>query len=419
MAKKILRVGVLGTCRGQSYIAGFNMLENAEITAICDYNPQHLESAKPLINDNVKCFDNFDEFIDSGLFDAVVLCNYFNEHVPFAVQAMKRGIHVLSECTPAITMAECVLLCRTVEETSCKYMLAENYPYFSCNMEMKRRYETGKFGRAVYCEGEYNHPVNAYGKNSISPGRMHWRNWTPRTYYLTHALAPILYITGGNMKAVNCKCVFAPDNMKGTACRSGDILAIMLCELDNGALARVTGVSAWGGHGNWYRICGEKGNMQSLHGDQTKVRIQYDSWNTPEGEDEVQVVDAKWYEDEELNALAGDAGHGGGDYWVCYRFAKYILEDEAPDFDVYRSVSLSATAILGYRSALGGGAEYKIPDFRNEEERKLWENDHDSPYPDENGAASLPTCSNPDFRPSDDDYANAEKDWAELGIEIK
>jgi hypothetical protein len=190
----------------------------------------------------------------------------------------------------------------------------------------------------------------------------------------------------------------------------------MLCEMKDGSLARVTGCAAWGGHGNWYRICAEKGSMENVRGSLGEVRVQYNSWNVPEGESEVSTVAARWYEDDERNNMPGSAGHGGGDFWVAYHFMKYVNEDIVPFFDVYRSVAMSATAILALRSSQNGGVEYKIPDFRREEERVLWENDHDSPFPDENGNASMPCCSRPDYMPTDEDFANAEREWREAGL---
>jgi len=282
-------------------------------------------------------------------------------------------------------------------------------------MEMKRRYDTGNLGRALFCEGEYNHPIAPDHWNRMSPGKYHWRNWLPRSYYITHSLAPVLYITGNNIKAVNCKSVFAPETLKGTACRVGDLMSIMLCEMEDGSLARVTGCSAWGGEGNWYRICGEYGSMESVRGDIQKVRIQYNDWQIPEGEEKVNVVEARWHEDEEMNNRPGEAGHGGGDYWVAYYFMKYVTEDIEPFFNVYRSVSMSAAAILALRSSQENGKEYRIPDFTKEEERKLWENDTGNPFPDENGVATMPCCSHPDYMPTEEDIANAEKDWRKAG----
>lgn len=418
MNNKIMRIGIMGTLRGGYYAKIFHTLPGAKLTAVCENNPHSLKDIQELLDKDpdITVYDDYDKFIESKQFDAVMLCNYFCEHTPFAIKAMEHGIHVLSECTPALTMAECVALCRTVEKTGCKYMLAENYPFFACNMEMKRRYESGNLGRALYCEGEYNHPVTPHDKNMLAPGKNHWRNWLPRSYYLTHSLAPLLFITGNTLKSVNCKCVFAPETLKGTACRVGDLAAIMLCEMQDSSLARVTGCAAWGGHGNWYRICGEKGSMENVRGDLNQIRVQYNAWNIPEGEEETAIVPARWYEDEELNALPGNAGHGGGDYWVAYHFTKYVNEDIEPFFNVYRSVSMSAAAILALRSSMNGGMEYKIPDFTQEEDRKLWENDTDSPFPDENGNVTLPCCSRPDYMPTQADFENAEKEWKEAGL---
>ena len=186
--------------------------------------------------------------------------------------------------------------------------------------------------------------------------------------------------------------------------------------MKDGSLARVTGCSAWGGHDTWYRLCAEKGNMQPDRDDSLKVRIQYDSWNTPEGEETLYYADAKWFEEDAKNKEIIKAGHGGGDWWVAEEFARYVLEDKEPFFNVYRSVSMSAAAILALRSSLNNGVEYKIPDFTKEEERIKWENDTESPFPDENGKATMPCCSHPDFHRSEEDYANAEKDWREMGL---
>jgi len=88
-----------------------------------------------------------------------------------------------------------VALCRAVEKSGKTYMLAENYPYTRFNMEMRRLYRTGEIGRVTYAEGEYNHPMSPDELLRISPGLNHWRNWLPSTYYCTHALAPLMYIT--------------------------------------------------------------------------------------------------------------------------------------------------------------------------------------------------------------------------------
>ena len=46
-----------------------------------------------------------------------MLANYATEHSIYAVRALKKGKHVLSEVLPCETMAQAVELIETVEET--------------------------------------------------------------------------------------------------------------------------------------------------------------------------------------------------------------------------------------------------------------------------------------------------------------
>lgn len=126
-----------------------------------------------------------------------MLANYFHEHTPFAIKALCAGKHVLSETSCNSTLVEGVQLCREVERSGKIYMLAENYPFTAFNLEMKRLYEAGEIGEVTYADGEYNHPGGDISMGlKLSPGFNHWRNWIPPTYYCTHVLAPLMYITG-------------------------------------------------------------------------------------------------------------------------------------------------------------------------------------------------------------------------------
>ena len=48
---------------------------------------------------------------------------------------------------------------------------------------------------------------------------------------------------------------------------------------------------------------------------------------------------------------------------------------------------MASVAILSHRSILNGGAPYDIPDFRKEEDRVKYENDHETPFWGPNGEA--------------------------------
>ena len=48
-------------------------------------------------------------------------------------------------------------------------------------------------------------------------------------------------------------------------------------------------------------------------------------------------------------------GHGGVDFWMLRNFIEYLKGEYEPFFNVYRSVAMSATAVLALRSSQNGG----------------------------------------------------------------
>jgi predicted dehydrogenase len=389
-----IKVGVFGVWRGSAYLGVLKNLEEVVVTAICDKNPERIENAKKNCPPDVKIFSDFDKFIGSGL-DAVILCNYFNEHTPYAIKAMEKGIHVLSETTASSTLKECVDLCRAVKKTGCTYVLAENYPHMKGCTELKRIIGTDTMGSITYAEGEYVHPMSVEESESYAPEKYHWRKYSPRTYYLTHSLAPLMYITETMPKKVIGKTVFNPEYALLRGRMSADTAGIMLCEMDNGALFRITGSCSFGPHGNWYRIGCINGGAETVRGSDDQVRVVYNSWSVPEGYEQSKTYTADW-DVTENTALAEKAGHGGGDFWTTYNFFQCLLGKQTPFFNVYRAAAMSATAILGWYSVLDNSRQIDIPDFRDEEQRKSYEKDDRTPFPKEGKPATLP-CSGREF----------------------
>lgn len=103
MAKsKILHIGVFGCRRGKTYIKALKIgkLTGARVTALCDMDESRMEACAEYCQKGrlaPKRFTNAEEFFNSGLFEAVILCNYFSEHAKYAALALSKGIHVLSE----------------------------------------------------------------------------------------------------------------------------------------------------------------------------------------------------------------------------------------------------------------------------------------------------------------------------------
>lgn len=376
MSKKI-RMGIFGFWRGHG-LAYCIKDSGAEVVAVCEKS-EKLRPADDSPFKDVAWYTDFDEFIKHDM-DAVLLCNYFCDHTEYAIKCMEAGKHVLSETISNVTMAQGVRLVRAKEKTGMTYSLLENYPYFKENLEMKRMYETGDMGRLVYAEGEYVHPMDVKSYNSYAHTRTHWRNWTPRTYYSTHALAPLMQMTGAAPTRVTAMTAFRPEICKDTALRFGDAAAVILCQTDTDAVFRVTGWAHYAPEGNHYRLCCTNGGIE-VSPTNGKMRLTFHEFTRPEKYPEnVTEYDATW-PDEELGKIAANAGHGGGDFLAIYYFIKALENGVEPFWDVYRSTTAASVAILAWRSVLNGSAPYDIPDFRKEEDRVKYENDDLSPYP--------------------------------------
>lgn len=406
--RKNIRLGVFGCWRGNAYIKSFinGKIGGARITALCDKKPERLENALELCPKGryaPKTFTDPDEFFASGLFDAVLLCNYFHEHAKYAIIALEKNIHVFSETMAASTMADAVALCRAAEKSRAIYCMAENYPYSRGCFELKRVFDGGTLGKLIFAEGEYVHPMGPKDTfkyhNTASNGYYHWRRFLPCTYYCSHALAPLIFASGEHPRRVVAMAALdSEERIKEYKKFKSDAAGVMLINTDGGAVFRVNGSTSCAPHGNWYRLSCTKGGVETVRGNQKMIRLCYNGWSKPEGAEDETVYEAQWASDGEL---ADGAGHGGGDYWVVRYFLEACRREREPFPDVYTACEMSAVSILGWRSILNGNIAYDIPDFRDEDQRKKWQDDRQYPFPSEELPNDIPYSTRPVNRTED------------------
>ena len=399
---KNIRIGIFGLGRGGDMISNI-LLCNGEIVALCDGDEEKLAKGLKASGGTAATYTSFDKFLEHPM-DAVLLCNYFPQHAPYAIRCLEKGISVLSECTAASTMAECVALVRAAEKSRATYCLLENYPHMTFNREIKRVCDGGTLGKILFAEGEYNHPFDPNDVpylRYLRPDLNHWRSRLPRSYYITHALAPLMYMTGATPRRVCAFASFAPPTGEEFATYIGDRAAIITCFNDDESVFRVTGCAAFGAHENSYRVCGTNGQIENIRGFGNKVLLRYNKWQTPEGMSSTNLYEAEGHDKDE--ALAKKAAHGGGDFFVIRNFFDCLRGEKDPDFNVYAATTMSAVAILANRSILAGGQAFEVPDFRREADRVKYENDTLTPFFGADGSApTVPCCSHPDYKPTDE-----------------
>lgn len=399
-----LRLGILGARRGQSCIEPMRAL-GVEVVALCDRDPTALARTLAQFPGPCGC-DTLDALLADDGIDAVFLANHFHEHAPAAIRALQAGKHVLSECAACFSPAEAVALVEAAEHSGRIYMLAENYPYMLHNQEIRRLYREGAIGRAQYAECEYVHPSSAEERLGRSPGLDHWRSWLPATCYATHSVAPPCWITDGVPRWVSAFVVpYAADDPQHVgACLRRDVSSTLMIGLDNGVLVKALHLGLRG-HGKWTSVHGTRGLLENARsGDQDRVQLRVEAFDAPDG----QVTDRTWKPHfPEHHTEAMRAGHGGGDFFTCLEFVRAIQTGIQPWLDAPRGCAISLCGILGWRSALAGGARIEIPDLRDPAARDRLRHDTWTPGPQHGPTSVLGAIS-----PGAAEIAHAQEVWA-------
>jgi len=97
-----VRMGIIGTGgMGRHHANYMNSVEGAVLTAVCDIDRAALDKVSI---EGVRKFERYEDLLDSGLVDAVLIATPHYFHCPIARDAFARGIHVLSEKPQAVSI---------------------------------------------------------------------------------------------------------------------------------------------------------------------------------------------------------------------------------------------------------------------------------------------------------------------------
>ena len=91
----IIGIGNMGSGHAWSVYGG--KCPDMVLAAVADINPDRLAWAKESFNESVACFDNAEAMLDSGLIDACLIAVPHYDHPKYAIECIKRGIHVMVE----------------------------------------------------------------------------------------------------------------------------------------------------------------------------------------------------------------------------------------------------------------------------------------------------------------------------------
>ena len=91
----IIGVGNMGSGHARNVLDG--KCPDFELCAVADHNPARLEWTQTNLEGDYKRFDNAIDMLDSGLIDACIVAVPHYDHAKYAMECMKRSIHVMVE----------------------------------------------------------------------------------------------------------------------------------------------------------------------------------------------------------------------------------------------------------------------------------------------------------------------------------
>jgi predicted dehydrogenase len=361
-----LRVGFAGVRRASSFVSAFRAHPDTQVAAFCDLVADRAREAAAA--HGAEAYPEFEAMLDRGRLNAVLIATPMPCHTPQAIQALERGIHVLSEVPAAVSMEESRALALAATRSRALYMMAENYCYMRPNVLLGAVIQAGLLGEVYFAEGEYVHELKEL--NELTPWRRRWQTGINGCTYPTHSLGPILqWLQTQRVTAVSC--VGSGQHYRDPR---GDLYeqedsVLMLCRLSGGGLAKIrldmlserphamTNYAAQGTRGAYEsaRAYGETNRIWIAGRSPDKNR-----WDRLEAF-ESEFLPGSW-RNPPPEALA--AGHGGGDYFEVVDFVNAALGRAPCPIGIHRALDMTLPGLVSQESIAQGGAWLPVPDSR-------------------------------------------------------
>ena len=147
MSEKV-RVGIIGIGNmGMSHINNFEkgMMPEVDITCVADIDEKKFARAQEKIP-GVVCFNTATELINSGLCDAVLIATPHYDHPPIGIEALRAGLHVMSEKPAGVYTKQVRELIEVAESVEPVYAIMFNQRTNCIYRKVREMVASGEYG---------------------------------------------------------------------------------------------------------------------------------------------------------------------------------------------------------------------------------------------------------------------------------
>jgi predicted dehydrogenase len=368
MAPSAVRIVVVGLRFGAAFVPIYQHHPDVAEVGIADLDPQRLSAAG---DRNAVPPENrlasLDDVLASDRWDAVHLATPVPHHVEQAVASLRAGKHVACAVPAGTTLDGLRRLVAAHRETGLSYMMMETAVFSREFLFVRDLHERGALGRIQFLRGAHYQDMEGWPA--------YWAGLPPM-HYATHALGPLLHLTGARAASVTCS-------------GSGRMRPEQHAQYSNPfpietATFRLEGSDLDGVAAEVTRSLFETAvtfrESFDVYGDRATFLWEH----VPEGGHAlisltaplaspqtarrtvvVERPEIPYRPDLLPPSLAEFAagGHGGSHPHLVHEFVRSLIERRPPAVDATRAANWTAAGLCAHESAMRGGEPVPIPDF--------------------------------------------------------
>ena len=192
MNKKI-KVGVVGLVFGGAFPTIYRDHPYVESVAVCDRNEELLTNFSKKFGFS-ECYNSFDDLLNSDV-DAIHIVTNIHTHADMAIKVLEAKKHCAVTVPMATTLEEIEKVIAAKEKSGKIFMMMETSVYTYQCLYVKLLLDKGEIGNIQYLRGTHFQDVEGWPS--------YWKGLPPM-HYATHAISPLLYLSGQKATKVHC-----------------------------------------------------------------------------------------------------------------------------------------------------------------------------------------------------------------------
>ena len=362
-----IRVGVVGLGhRGRQMFVLAQKFPFVECAAACDLFPRNWYEKQWLMDapmselcPNAVFYEDYDEMLEKGNLDAVIVETGADVHADFCVKALEKNVNVLTDIPVVANLEEADRIWKAAQKSSAIISVGANPNEQKFVVLLKEFWESGKLGNPYCMEAEYLHwyyPDSVDWQGLRENGN--WRNLLCPVRYCTHSLGPLLTVLKEDLRTVSCFGTGQhanPEDYQNDTKK--DDMSCAQFQTESGVVVRFmrNGRCRADVQGHNYRVFGTEGYMERM----VRMGKEVIRYNSEKENPTMQEIGGEFMPP--AYADNPDAvGHGGIDYAIEDKFFRAILTGGPAPITLKEGLAMTLPGIYAEESSKRGGQVMKM-----------------------------------------------------------